>query len=866
MAKIELKIGDKTYNRKWVDDISSTSQISTDPAGINYGVIPSTGSAKLRDVDGEIRADIESGVLPVSNAQTKVVINGNQIQEHITSDSDYDVINRELNLQFSDRISLLDKVTYGGMPLRDYSMTAYEMLDDVIGSYGDYAKEKPINWIKYQNANSITTISGHNSILVNTSDDWEIIGTPLKVTPDKQYTISYSINVGKAYTTSQGDGIPIQILRSEPINTDCSSLAVASAFLSKTVSENIGTITFTPTTNIVYLVINFGWASANQTDLLVSINSIKVNGNSFSIAVDNSKCLDFISGIGMVESNLGNRLAAITIQYPYLPSASFRETIEKFCTLAQMALSLDEDGKIIFCDARPIVKDTEISSGKLVSVPNQYKISNLNKTLFLKNKFDGVDISKYDVVRNVIYDTTVYTENVSDSTELQNTDSSASGTTQNVIGLCSFENKKTVGTYNQETGTFAFGYQLLYSGISSKFCTKKFTFPKKSADNLKTVLNTDEKIGITVTYNKYSGILSFRYNGSRGGNPYASNLTYSYSASSEITSSFDKDNDNYTTLTTTCSTGSYSVSVSIENKTYINGNTSISVIDDGASYKVRVIFQTQLTQATATGIASDLTTSFPVSGTITNTVPLKATISIGGNIKEISFNDVDCSSKGIENATNAITIPTSELMQNLSDVEKIRDTILSDYAGGVATASIDLFCGLKDWENGEIIQPNDILTIEGEDGYWRVTGRTFKYNGSPTLSLDLQKQTAVWRYICGGISSGTISTGNFTAYGTKKGTIKLPSHDYMKYPSRFTVSVVFNENGRTYTQKHTSTNSVRAYTYNVLGVFFCNCYITANWSAGTISYTADEKYKKIAGVERKSYVESITITAIEQFY
>ena len=241
-------------------------------------------------------------------------------------------------------------------------------------------------------------------------------------------------------------------------------------------------------------------------------------------------------------------------------------------------------------------------------------------------------------------------------------------------------------------------------------------------------------------------------------------------------------------------------------------------------------------------------------------------ITVNGVKKVISFEELDCSSKGIENATNAITIPTSELMQNLSDVEKIRDTILSDYAGGVATASIDLFCGLKDWENGEIIQPNDILTIEGEDGYWRATGRTFKYNGSPTLSLDLQKQTAVWRYICGGISSGTISTGNFTTDGTKTGTIKLPSHDYMKYPSRFTVSVVFNENGRTYTQKHTSTTSVRASSYNALGVFFCNCYITANWSAGTISYTADEKYKKIAGVVRKSYVEKITITSIEQFY
>ena len=205
-------------------------------------------------------------------------------------------------------------------------------------------------------------------------------------------------------------------------------------------------------------------------------------------------------------------------------------------------------------------------------------------------------------------------------------------------------------------------------------------------------------------------------------------------------------------------------------------------------------------------------------------------------------------------------------MQNLADVEAIRDNILGDYNMGVPTASIDLFCGLKDWAKGEVIKPNDVLQFADEDGYWRVTGRTFKYNGSPTLSLDLQKQTAVWRYICGGISSGTISTGDFTADGTKTGTIKLPSHDYMKHPSRFTVSVVFNENGKRYTQKHTALNSVDAYTYNALGIHFCHCYITAHWATGTISYTADEKYDVRAGVARKTYVEKIIIKSVEQFY
>ena len=807
MAQLELKIGDKTYNKAWVDNLSSTSQISTDPAGINYGVIPSTGNATMRDINGQIRADIENSVLPISNAPTKVVINGNQIQEHITSNSDYNVIDKELNLQFSDRLSLLDKVTYAGMPLRDYSMTAYEMLDDVIGSYGDYAKEKPINWIKYQNASRITTVSGHNSILVNTSDEWEIIGTPLKVTPEKQYTISYSINVGKAYTTSQGDGIPIQILRSEPTNTDCSSLAIASAFLSKTVSENIGTITFTPTTNIVYLVINFGWASANQTDLLVSINSIKVNGNSFSIAVGNSKCLDFISGSRMVESNLGNRLSAITIPYPYLPPATFRETIEKFCTLAQMTLSLDDDGKIIFCDARPIVKDTEISSDKLVSVPNQYKISNLNKTLFLKNKVDGVDISYMEVKDNVDINTLWATWSSTNNTYTKNTDNTPFGDVY----------------------------------ISITYFIGTATIPVKSADNLKKLFGaTDFKFLSTGKHT--SGKITSK-SVDDDGNP-----SYTYSYTSENTESwtitkFSETNYSGTKTATLQNNSSFSANIVGENLVI--------------NFKLPASQEYQYYEMSSTGyIQSDVQIY----------TAEKFEVSFYGNIREISFNEVDCSSKGIENATNAITIPTSELMQNLSDVEAIRDNILGDYNMGVPTASIDLFCGLKDWAKGEVIKPNDVLQFEDEDGYWRVTGRTFKYNGSPTLSLDLQKQTAIWRYKYGGISSGTISTGDFTADGTKMGTIKLPSHDYIKHPSRFTVSVVFNENGRTFTQEHTSLNSVDAYTYNALGIHFCHCYIIAHWDAGTSSYTADERYDVRAGVARKTYVEKITITSIEQFY
>ena len=155
MAQVKIQLGSKEYNKAWIDSLSITTQRTSDGASVNYGILPNTGNAQMKDINGQIRADIDNDMLPISNVQTKITVNGNQIQEHITSNSDYNIIDKKLDLSFSDRLSLLDSVTYSGMALKEHSMTAYEMLDDVIGSYGGYAKERPINWVKYQHDSSI---------------------------------------------------------------------------------------------------------------------------------------------------------------------------------------------------------------------------------------------------------------------------------------------------------------------------------------------------------------------------------------------------------------------------------------------------------------------------------------------------------------------------------------------------------------------------------------------------------------------------------------------------------------------------------------------------------------------------------------
>lgn len=817
MAKIELKIGDKTYDRKWVDDISSTSQISTDPAGINYGVIPSTGNAKLRDVGGGIRADIENGVLPVSNAPTSVIINGKQAQEHITSDGDYDVIDRELNLQFSDRLSLLDTVNYAGMPLRDYSMTAYEMLDDVIGSYTGYIKNKVINWEIYKGSDKFITIGASNSITVQTSSLLGaplVVGVPVKVEKNKKYSINYSISTNNDYTVSvSGKGIAVQIWDRKPPVGNYGY--VAQAYLSTSKSTNIGTLNFTPKTNIVYFVLFFGYANSDQ-NISVSINSLRIDDWSLNDATskyyERKPTILYNDFVGYSDT-IAEHLSEIVIKYPYLPKASFRETIEKFCTVGQLTCALNENGKLEFFCAKPIRRTDDV----VFAVPNKYKISNLNKTIFLKNKIDGVSISysavtKEDVsgvfAASIMFSATNYTRYIEKQTGGSNTVpnsfnelyyvknvilSAPAKLEQNTIDINKIDNVHCI-CYGRHTIQKATGFdydtaEYTYETISE--ADETWEIPMPLAPEAEKVTNFSQWINM-------GSSPEFEYW-----------LTADNSIECKITKAYTGQKYQYKPTT---------------------------------NYEVR-------DEICHTYIASYFTIELYAGGT------------------KLTFTETDCSSDNIDSANTPTQVQTNELIQDEKTATSIRDNILDDYKSGISTASIDLFCGLNDWENGDIIQPNDVLTIEGEDGYWRVTGRTFKYNGSPTLSLELQEQkTKDWHYLTGHISSGTISTGDFTSNGTKKGTITLPKYDYAAHTTGFAVTVNFNINGDTKTVSRAGFNSVEASKYNGLGIHTCNCYIGANWSTGTITYTAEEKYDKRAGVARKSYVESITIDEIEQFY
>lgn len=101
-------------DKGWIDSVESLSQSTSDPSSIQYGVIANSGSANLRDLDGELEDYIKDGIIPDSNAEIKLIINGNQIQEHITSDTQYDTNNKNCSFDMTNLVNNWQNLNIAG--------------------------------------------------------------------------------------------------------------------------------------------------------------------------------------------------------------------------------------------------------------------------------------------------------------------------------------------------------------------------------------------------------------------------------------------------------------------------------------------------------------------------------------------------------------------------------------------------------------------------------------------------------------------------------------------------------------------------------------------------------------------------------
>ena len=153
---------------------------------------------------------------------------------------------------------------------------------------------------------------------------------------------------------------------------------------------------------------------------------------------------------------------------------------------------------------------------------------------------------------------------------------------------------------------------------------------------------------------------------------------------------------------------------------------------------------------------------------------------------------------------------------------------------------------------------------------WRVTGKTLKYNGYPSLSLELQRQKS-WHIIdswYGSIKVDNISNGDFTedTATTKSGTITLPRAFGQNYYFRAVIQYMVNNSS--YSNDRNGVGGIIDSQLMVGTLEHIPCTLTISSDGTKVYYSTKEKYKKVGLLKYRGYVKSINIVAFRytEFY
>lgn len=178
-------------------------------------------------------------------------------------------------------------------------------------------------------------------------------------------------------------------------------------------------------------------------------------------------------------------LEEITIEYPYLESDSYRDTINKICTLAQLNVYENDSGKIKFVSARPVVLQEQVDSA--VKITDTYLAEDLQKNIVLKNKYSGLEVSANVVNDYIDYDLVVGNQSNTPTPLTSVSDSDETG------------------------GVFP-----SYAMIRGSYYEGSITIPKKSLNGKETILdiysgvdnNGNPNIRHTVSYDYETGYVT----------------------------------------------------------------------------------------------------------------------------------------------------------------------------------------------------------------------------------------------------------------------------------------------------------------------------------------------------------------------
>lgn len=455
--------------------------------------------------------------------------------------------------------------------------------------------------------------------------------------------------------------------------------------------------------------------------------------------IDNMLSEQIIFGTQNETGSVKDYLLRIIVEYPFLEKATIRATIEKFCVLAQLQVYRKDNGNVVFVSSRPIATSNEFNNA--VYVPKKSQSQPFSKSIVLKNKYQAVDMLVKKVDDAVDYNAIV--GSVKDSV-LKDKETN----THNAIKTDTYQ--KT-GTRGGGSEPLKYWTSAAYGYVKTIYTSGTIVIPKLSNSNLHQVLDvytgTDGEqnyIKHSVTYEKKTGPASRFYSPTGSGwgalvtsitetTTGSSIISKAVSTSNWLTISLPDDTNLSTISYTTNSNGDY-----VLNYTVLIGKETITT---SGTYERDYMYGEY---------SPDLTTT----GTIEIYEPQKLEISFYGDKRVISFDDISASDSNVNEVSTFASVDVNELIQQNTSFdgvkisEIIKSNIKNDYKNGVSNGTLKIPCVdfytktnnlRKSWVNGEMIETHDLLSIEGDKGTWRVTGRKFRKSGVPLVDLEVQE-------------------------------------------------------------------------------------------------------------------------------
>lgn len=418
-----------------------------------------------------------------------------------------------------------------------------------------------------------------------------------------------------------------------------------------------------------------------------------------------------INDIGSVKDYLNK----IKIEYPSIEyGKTYRQVIDEICIVAQLRCFIDDEDNLKFVSARPLVSELDTP----IEIPSSVILDDITGDLFIKNKYDGIEISETAVNDNVDIETTLYTWKSNDEPFTSNTTSDSDEKTTSVSGVSIYSYVKVTATYY--TGTIK--------------------LKKKSDDNLEQILsvldgvdlNGNPRIKYNVNYTHKTGGVNVASTGEQFF--IIPNYTSSYEGSGSLAT--------YSSIST--AVGS-TISASVNDETNLK---TIKITSDDDYYYAT--FKVLVGYTKINGSYSQ--TPYQLSGSSESFEPKSVEVSVYGNKRTITFTNSSASTDNISQAKTVATVQSSSLLQDKTTFdgkakmsEIIKHNIRSDYAEGTRSLSLKTVCydlynsyGVKavDFKNGEVLQNGNLVYLKGDNSkIYSIYSRDFIYDGSPEVAL-----------------------------------------------------------------------------------------------------------------------------------